>query len=94
MNDVETFVKKFQSKDTISIFTNGCSYWFAFILYKRFIRNGAKIMVDVENGYFGTEINDKVYDITGDVTNKCNWKSWVDIDNAIVKKNITSKYMN
>lgn len=51
-------------------------------------------MVDVENGYFGTEINDKVYDITGDVTNKCNWKSWVDIDNAIVKKNITSKYMN
>ena len=53
MNDIEKFIKKFQGEDTISIFTNNCSYWFAFILYKRFIRNGAKIMVSIESKYFG-----------------------------------------
>jgi len=94
MNDIVKFIKKFQGKDTISIFTNHCSYWFAFILYKRFIRNGAKIMVNIENKYFGTEIDGRIYDITGDISDKYNWIPWVDIDSETVKNHITSEYIN
>lgn len=94
MNDIEKFIKKFQGEDTISIFTNNCSYWFAFILYKRFIRNGAKIMVSIESKYFGTEIDGRIYDITGDISDKYNWIPWVDIDSETVKNHIISKYIN
>lgn len=94
MNDIVKFIKKFQGEDTISIFTNNCSYWFAFILYKRFIRNGAKIMVNTESKYFGTEIDGRIYDITGDISDKYHWIPWVDIDNETVKNHIISKYIN
>lgn len=46
MNDVGKFIAKFQSPESNNIFAGDCSYWFAAILYRRFIRDGAKIMFD------------------------------------------------
>lgn len=46
MNDVGKFIAKFQSPESNNIFAGDCSYWFAAILYRRFIRDGAKIMID------------------------------------------------
>lgn len=57
MNDVMRFISKFHSPDdTNSVLDGECSYWFAVILYRRFIRNGAKIMFDVKSEHFGTKI--------------------------------------
>ena len=33
-------------------------------------------MIDYIANHFGCNINNKVYDITGDVTDKYNWKYW------------------
>lgn len=71
------FIKKFQNKETIKVFTQGCCYWFAVILDKRFnIGFGDNIMIDYIVNHFGCKIDNKVYDITGDVTDKYNWEYW------------------
>lgn len=71
MNDVEKFIKRFKTPENGSIFAGDCSYWFAAILYRRFIREGAKIMFDTATNHFGTMVNGKVYDITGErITSK------------------------
>lgn len=76
-NKVLRFIKKFQNKDTIKTFTEGCCYWFAVILDKRFNSGfGDNIMIDYVANHFGCKIDNKVYDITGDVTFKYNWDYW------------------
>lgn len=77
MSTVDSFLKRFhESKDVDSVFTNGCCYWFATILFSRFLRYGAEIVFDETECHFGTKINDKVFDITGDVTDKYTWIPW------------------
>ena len=93
MNDVVKFIERFQSPENNSIFSGDCSYWFAAILYRRFIRNGAKIMFDSATNHFGALVNGKVYDITGDVTGKCKWTSWLELQDGSVKEKVTSKYI-
>lgn len=75
MDDIGTFLQRFRG-DTVAVFTNGCCYWFAMILFRRFIRDGAEIMYDVVANHFGTKINGRVYDITGDITDKYTWTPW------------------
>lgn len=48
------------------IYLNGLCYWFGMILMLRF--NGSLKYTD--NGHFVCEINNKLYDATGDVTEK------------------------
>lgn len=94
VNKVEGFLKHFQSPDnTEEVFTNDCCYWFALILFRRFIKDGAKIMYDIESEYFGTEINGKVYDITGDITNNYNWIPWDSIDDFDIRYKIVSRFI-
>lgn len=77
MKDVDNFLKQFHYSSNLGeTFSYNCSYWFAAILFGRFIREGANIMYDASTCHFGTKIKDKIYDITGDVTNKYNWISW------------------
>lgn len=93
MNDVGKFIKRFQNPESNKIFAGDCSYWFASILYRRFIRDGAKIMFDTAKNHFGTMVNGKVYDITGDVTGKCKWIPWLELQDNSLKEKVTSKYI-
>lgn len=88
MNDIGNFLNRFHSSENINeVFTSGCCYWFAAILFWRFIRDGAEIMYDEVANHFGTKVKGKVYDITGDVTNQYNWASWNSItDSSLVTR--------
>lgn len=87
--DIETFLQRFHSYDSVDdVFTRGCCYWFAVILYSRFIRSGSTIMYDEIANHFGTMIGDKVYDITGDVTDHYLWKPWHLIEDPLLKEKI------
>ena len=68
-----------------------CSYWFAVILHRRFIRSGAKIMFSTDNFRFGTLINGKVYGIDGEITDNCQWVSWVEFADLETKDRITKQ---
>lgn len=94
VNKVENFLKHFDAfNNTDSVSANNCCYWFALILFRRFIKDGARIMFDTESEHFGTEISNKVYDITGDVTHKYNWIPWDSIEDHSLKYKITEKYI-
>lgn len=86
---VSGFIKKFHNSELVDVvFSNGCCYWFAWILYSRFFGDGAEIMYDQIANHFGTRINGIVYDITGDVTKTYNWVTWASIDDESHKKRI------
>lgn len=77
MNEnVINFLRRFHEKDqTVDyVFTNGCCYWFAVILHERF--PNSKIMYDPVWNHFVTEIDNKLYDATGDVTDNYNVVEW------------------
>ena len=88
--DVAQFLKRFHfSEDITDVFSNGCCYWFAKILYDRFaLTHGATIMYDEVINHFGTKINGRVYDITGDVTSKYEWKPWADLEDDLLRSRI------
>lgn len=89
MEEVNKFLKRFHSSEDIdTIFTSEACYWFAYILYRRFIRNGAVLMYDRINKHFGTKIHDRVYDITGDVTHQYVWASWLEFGDELEKERI------
>ena len=78
MNEVLKFINKFNRWDqVIECFTNGNCYWFAYILVGRF-PSGTIVYDEIEN-HFGCLIDDKVYDITGDVTKCYNWETWQEV---------------
>ena len=89
MKDVENFLKRFHLSENVDeVFTCGCSYWFAAVLFGRFIRDGATIMYDEVANHFGTRIKGKVYDITGDVTTKYKWVPWESITDSSLRARI------
>ena len=62
----------------IDCFTQGCCYWFAFILKERF---QGKIVYDPVIGHFACQIGCNVYDIKGNIDkqygpNFFNWHDW------------------
>ena len=61
LNEVEDFIRKFKSYEL-----NGFCYWFAYMLAGRFV--GAEIYYEPIDGHFITEIDGRLYDIRGDVT--------------------------
>ena len=89
MSQVDGFINRFHEHETTDdTFQFGCCYWFAFILCRRFLREGAKIMYDQVENHFGTMIFGKVYDITGDVTAKYRWEPWGKLDDDLLKTRI------
>lgn len=94
MNEVSKFLERFHiTKEVNTVFTSEAHYWFAYILYRRFIRNGAVLMYSSDDNYFGTKICGKVYDITGDVTNKYNWMPWLEFEDETEKERIIRDYI-
>ena len=79
LNFINRFTSNGTRKEVIDCFQNVCCYWFAYIVAKRFEDFSlpqSKIYYDeIANhfGYYDQEAN-RVYDITGDVTNKYNWE--------------------
>lgn len=89
MPQVDRFIHRFHEHETTDdTFQYGCCYWFAFILFRRFLADGAKIMYDEVENHFGTWIGGSVYDITGNVTQKYNWKPWDSITDTALKNRI------
>ena len=70
------FIKQFRDLGAKNCFSNGMCYWFADILHHRFMDEHCHTMYDEIENHFGCEINGKVYDITGDVTNAYDWMPW------------------
>ena len=82
--EVIAFINRFTNngkrQEVIECFTCGCCYWFAHILFKRFYdamdwNHDTDIMYDEVANHFGCRIEDRVYDITGDVTEQYHWES-------------------
>ena len=74
------FINQFSGNrpQVIECFTQNMSFWFAKILRERFWpgESNVNIMYDPEANYFGCQINNDIYDITGIVTTKYNWQGW------------------
>ena len=78
-DDVLRFIRRFFGSE--QTFTSGCCYWFAYILTSRF-EDGEIVLAVIEN-HFLTRIHGRLYDITGDVTEKYESSvlvSWCDMD--------------
>lgn len=89
MNEVDNFLKRFHISDDIDeVFTCGCCYWFAYILFRRFIRSNATIMYDEVANHFGTMVGGRVYDITGDVSSSYSWRPWDDTVDKTLRERI------
>lgn len=83
---VDEFISEFHhyDHDVSATFTRGCCYWFAYILHARF--PGSRIMLATEylprhSGalHFVTEIDGRLYDITGDVTEEYKVIPWDEV---------------
>ena len=87
---IENFLSRFHyyGNNINDVFTLGCCYWFALILLLRFAKEDAEIMYDQVMCHFGTKINDRVYDITGDVTDRYQWIPWSEVDDELLRKRI------
>lgn len=89
MTDVRGFLERFHlSKQIDEVFTSGCCYWFAHILFYRFIRDGSQMMYAPVDNHFGTKIKGRVYDITGDVTEQYEWIPWLEFSDEIERDRI------
>lgn len=71
------FIRQFRDFNTENCFSNGMCWYFTTILRARFGFECAVVYDEVIN-HFATEIDDRVYDITGDVTDNpnCKWIYW------------------
>lgn len=88
---IDDFIKRF-SGDSVEVFTCGCCYWFAVILHERYKRS--TIMYSPLN-HFGTKINGRIYDITGDVTDSYpDWIAWDEYDDSTHKKRLIKQCIN
>lgn len=82
--EIEKFLERFHSADDVDVvFTQGCCYWFAVIMAMRF---RAPVMYDQVSNHFTVRIHSRLYDITGDVTEKypdsVEWNRYMEFDRA------------
>ena len=84
--DILNFISHFQNTDTINTFTNGCCYWFAHVLHSRFPE--LEIMYDAVANHFVAGCDGRLYDITGDVTDKYKVVAWNDFSDELQRQRI------
>lgn len=79
---IDRFTHGGELKEVKNIFSYGGCYWFARILYDRFymleLETDGDILYDPVLNHFACRIDDRIYDITGDITNSSiyGWRSW------------------
>lgn len=76
------------SENLTETFTCGACYWFARILCERFAEDGAELCYDAVENHFVARINERLYDITGDVTGKYEVIPWSQFDDELEKARI------
>lgn len=93
MNEVQNFINHFHkvslTDDVTEVFTRGCCYWFAYILCSRF--PNAKMMYDPIMNHFIAQIGDRLYDITGDVTDKYKVIEWEHFEDELERQRIIDR---
>ena len=77
---IENFIHQFNAfgDDVRRCFSYGMCYHFALILHIRFRDEDAHKLYDPINGHFAVQINGRIYDITGDITDETiyTWVPW------------------
>ena len=92
--DILVFIGRFSTdgsdyrEQVIEAFTQGCCYWFAYILSVRFAAYAPEIVHDDVACHFACKIDGRVYDITGDATDGYDWKPWDKYDDEAHKQRI------
>ena len=79
---VLNFIERFTQKQESS------GYWFSYVLFSRFIRDGAVIMYARTNCRFATKIGERVYDVSGDVTVECDWEPWFELNESELRESV------
>lgn len=77
--------------EVVEAFTRGGCFWFSYVLAARFgAQYGAEIVTDYVANHFATRIGgDRVYDITGDVTEGHKWEPWAACSDPLLRQRIT-----
>lgn len=93
MNDdtqkfINSFINISPTKNVIETFSCGACYWFATILCQRFATEGAELYYAPIDNHFVTMINNRIYDITGDVTGQYDIIKWSDFNDDLEKARI------
>jgi len=84
---VNMFLRRFhENRDVDTVFTCGCCYWFAVILHLRFPQS--TIMYDQIANHFVTKIGDRLFDVTGDVTDQYDVIPWDELDDSLLRARI------
>lgn len=90
MNSIGSFIERFQktskTQNITEVFTCGCCYWFAHILCSRF--PDAILLYDPVMNHFLVGYNDRLYDITGDVTEQYDAIPWEDFEDELERQRI------
>ena len=90
VTNVNLFIQCFhdisEDDDITDVFTCGCCYWFAHILKTRYPQG--EIMYDPVINHFVTQIDGRLYDITGDVTGLYDVVSWENYEDDLEKERI------
>ena len=78
------FIKQFRDLGTENCFSNGMCFHFTTILRHRFGSSNCPIMYDQVANHFATQIEGRIYDITGDITDdpEYHWERWSDVRRA------------
>lgn len=89
--EVQKFIDRFHTvsptENLTEVFSLGCCYWFAIILYCRFPES--RLMYDEVTNHFATEIDGRIYDVTGDITGKYEMAPWDDLPDPQLRRRIT-----
>lgn len=74
------YIEQFQKfgPQVVDCFSNGMCYWFAEILEKRFSWSNVQKVYDPVINHFAVEIDNRIYDIAGDITDdpQYKWTYW------------------
>ena len=72
------FIQNFRNEGTIKTFTEGCCYWFAYILVERFKGEAVSAVIWYNQilGHFAAVIDGTMYDITGELEITFDWYIW------------------
>lgn len=87
-NEIISFIDKFKElykSEIETVFTSGCCYWFAYILCTRF---SGEMMYDRIANHFMCGFDSKLYDITGDVSDRYNAIRWEDFEDELERGRI------
>lgn len=95
MNEILNFITIFKRVDGVQqLFSSECNYWFATILFRRFIHIGAEIMYNRDLNQFATKINNKLFNISGEIQLNEKWVKWNEMVNSPESKSIKEELIN